>query len=52
MILLHAQVREPAEDEADAFEGHAVVVTLPHFTSDEDRELLQRFTERAMTKEE
>lgn len=52
MILIHAQVREPAENETDAFEGHNVAVVLPHFVSDEDRELLKRFAERVTTEED
>lgn len=51
MILLHAQVLEPTPDEEDAFEGHAVCVIAPRL-SDDDRDLLRRFTESATEKEE
>ncbi len=52
MILLTAQVRAPAPDEADAFEGHDVVLLQASHIRAEDRELLDRLIDKIAAKEE
>lgn len=52
MILLHAQVQGEASETEEGFEGHAVKLIVPWWASEEDCELLQRFTDRATTKED
>lgn len=52
MILLHAEVRGEASEEASDFEGHEVRVVLPQRMSDDERELVGRMVERIRDEEE
>lgn len=47
MILLHVKVQQPSAGEPDNFEGHQVCVLLPTEASEEERDLLRRFVNRA-----
>ena len=46
MIILHAAIQPPAEDEPDIIEGHNVALLVSSYASDEERRIVADLIKR------